>query len=406
MVTQRLIPGTGVAGLASLLQNEREVFLVCDAAVHKNTPFLYTEGPNCPDRAQNDPVFVHRTDEEGPVVGKNASFCTRDGENGPAVGENGLFCTPVGGEAGLTVGEVLKRALGERFKGEFLFDASEAAKGMSTVVEIERAMMEAGLSRGGLVLSIGGGITTDVGGFAASLYKRGVRFANVPTTLLAMVDAAIGGKTGVNLDGYKNMVGVIRQPEFVYIDDAFLQTLPEREMRCGVAELLKTFLLGDARLYEEAVANLPHVSREHILAAGRIKEAIVADDPFESGRRMILNLGHTFAHAIEKLSDGAVAHGEAVAMGIVLACRLSDRLGVSDGSLEAYVREGFKKAGLPLESPYSVKELSGAMSRDKKAAGEKIKFILLESPGKPVIKELVLSEVIKACGGRASLASR
>ena len=324
---QRIIPGKGVAGLASLLLEEREIFLVCDRAV-------------------------------------------------------------------IVEGEALKQALGGRLVGEFLFDASEAAKNIDVVMKIEKAMLDAGLSRGGLVLSIGGGITTDVGGFAASIYKRGVRFANVPTTLLAMVDAAIGGKTGVNLDGYKNMVGLIRQPEFVYIDDAFLQTLPEREMRCGIAELLKTFLLGDSRLFEMAVANLPNVSREHILAAGRIKEEIVAEDPFESGRRMILNLGHTFAHAIEKLSDGTIPHGEAVAMGIVEACRLSDRLGVSDGRLERYVSGAFKKVGLPVESPYSLKELSGAMSRDKKAAGEKIKFILLESPGKPVIKDLVLNEVI------------
>ena len=313
-----------------------------------------------------------------------------------------------------------------RIVGAFPLKAGEGVKNISTVMEIERAMMEAGLSRAGLVLSIGGGITTDIGGFAACIYKRGVRFANVPTTLLAMVDAAIGGKTGVNLDGYKNMVGLIHQPEFVYIDPSFLKTLPEREIRCGLAELLKTFLLADADLFEAAVAALPEVLPDHILAAGRIKAQIVSEDPFEKGRRTILNLGHTFAHAIEKLS-GAISdhsatgasptpipgtslfatpgekpavpipHGEAVAMGIVLACRLSDQLGVSeDGALEARVRSAFLKAGLPVESPYSVPELSAAMAKDKKATGVgAVTFVLLAAPGRPVLRSLPLAEISK-----------
>lgn len=344
MALQQIIPGTGAAGLASLLQNEREVFLVCDRAL---------------------------------------------------IGKKGPFCTPVGEEPGMPVGAALKRALGERLVGEFMLEASEEVKGIETVMEIERAMMEAGVSRGGLVLSIGGGITTDIGGFAASIYKRGIRFANVPTTLLAMVDAAIGGKTGVNLDGYKNMVGVIRQPEFVYIDESFLRTLPEREIRCGLAELLKTFLLADAALFEDAVAALPEVLPEHILAAGRIKEQIVSEDPYEHGRRTILNLGHTFAHAIEKLSSESIPHGEAVAIGIVLACKLSDKLGVSeDGALEARVRSAFLKAGLPVESPYSVRELSAAMAKDKKSTGAgAVTFVLLAAPGRPVLRSLALGDL-------------
>lgn len=282
-----------------------------------------------------------------------------------------------------------------RIVGAFPLKAGEGVKDIDTVMAIERAMMEAGLSREGLVLSIGGGITTDIGGFAACIYKRGVRFANVPTTLLAMVDAAIGGKTGVNLDGYKNMVGIIRQPEFVYIDPAFLKTLPEREIRCGLAELLKTFLLADAALFEDAVAALPEVLPEHILAAGRIKAQIVEEDPFEKGRRTILNLGHTFAHAIEKLSSESIPHGEAVAIGIVLACRLSDKLGVSeDGALEARVRSAFLKAGLPVESPYSVRELSAAMAKDKKSTGAgAVTFVLLAAPGRPVLRSLALGDL-------------
>ncbi|MBR6001742.1 MAG: 3-dehydroquinate synthase, partial [Bacteroidales bacterium] len=291
MVAQRIILGAGLADLAALLSDEREVFVVCDKAVCKNGLFCTPDGAG------------------GPVVGKNGPFCTPVDADGPVVGKNGLFCT--------RVDEALRLVLGERLKGWYELEASEGAKDIETVMEIERAMMEAGVSRGGLVLSVGGGITTDIGGFAASIYKRGIRFANVPTTLLAMVDAAIGGKTGVNLDGYKNMVGVIRQPEFVYIDPAFLQTLPEREVRCGLAEMLKTFLLSDAGLFEEAVAALPEIPARLILEAGRIKEAIVAEDPFESGRRTILNLGHTFAHAIERCSREPAAEDAAAGQGPV-----------------------------------------------------------------------------------------
>lgn len=469
MVVQKIIPGAGPADLAALLSDEREVFVVCDKAVckngtfcaptgtggpavDKNTPFLYTDGQNGLGRVQNDPVFVHGADGVPELEPGGLS----SGALGP---EPGLQTREaLGPELGLPVDEALRRVLGERLKGWYVLEASEGAKDIGTVMEIERAMMEAGVSRGGLVLSVGGGITTDIGGFAASIYKRGIRFANVPTTLLAMVDAAIGGKTGVNLDGYKNMVGVIRQPEFVYIDPAFLQTLPEREVRCGLAEMLKTFLLSDAGLFEEAVAALPEIPARLILEAGRIKEAIVAEDPFESGRRTILNLGHTFAHAIERCSrepatedaaagqgpfapategaasgqgpvapatedaaagqgpvapDGSsplaepasqgpcrrpIPHGEAVAMGIVLACRLSDRLGVSekDCSLEAYVRGAFRKAGLPVDCPYSISDLSGAMSKDKKASGENVRFVLLEAPGRPVLRDLPVSEVAAA----------
>lgn len=423
MIEQRIIPGAGLADLAALLSSEREVFVVCDKAVGKNgifcaptggngpavcknAPFLCTDGQNSPGRVQNDPVFVHGASDV------------------PGSEPGGLSSGALGLEPGLPVDEALRRALGERLKGWYELEASEGAKDIGTVMEIERAMMEAGVSRGGLVLSVGGGITTDIGGFAASIYKRGIRFANVPTTLLAMVDAAIGGKTGVNLDGYKNMVGVIRQPEFVYIDPAFLRTLPEREVRCGLAEMLKTFLLSDRALFEEAVAALPEIPARLILEAGRLKEAIVAEDPFETGRRTILNLGHTFAHAIERCSREPEAagqspcrppipHGEAVAMGIVLACRLSDRLGVSKGwerglaeggnsgqskagSLEAYVRSAFQRAGLPVDCPYPISALSGAMSKDKKASGENVRFVLLEAPGRPVIRELPVASVVSA----------
>jgi len=280
--------------------------------------------------------------------------------------------------------------LGDKVVGNWPVEATEANKTMDTILSIERSMMLSGLTRRGFVLAVGGGITTDVAGFAASIYKRGVRFANVPTTLLAMVDAAIGGKTGVNLDRYKNMIGAFHQPEFILIDSRFLETLPEREYRNGLAELLKTFLIADADLYEKALGG---ISEHLILEAGKIKASVVEEDPFEKGRRIILNLGHTFAHAIERLSEGAVSHGEAVSMGIILAGRLSDRTGVADG-LEKKLRRDFESMGLPTECPFGIEEMAGAMQMDKKSAGKGlVQFVLLEAPGRPVAVKMKIENV-------------
>lgn len=292
--------------------------------------------------------------------------------------------------------------------GVSIIDASEANKTMETVESVVGNMLEAGADRNVLVLGIGGGITTDLAGFVASIYKRGVRFAFVPTTLLAQVDAAIGGKNGVNFRSYKNMIGVIRQPEFTYIYNESLKTLPQRAFLSGVAELLKTFIIADADAYNDVVGRLKAWKANELDAAcssekdgGRsipeigdlaaraaeIKASIVEQDPEEHGLRRVLNLGHTFAHAIEKLSSGRWSHGEAVAVGIILASRLaeslSDKVTDSDGlpficeeGLRARLERDFKAIGLPTECPYTLKEMSDAMSKDKKAEGNRINFIL------------------------------
>ena len=292
--------------------------------------------------------------------------------------------------------------------GVSIIDASEANKTMETVESVVGDMLEAGADRNVLVLGIGGGITTDLAGFVASIYKRGVRFAFVPTTLLAQVDAAIGGKNGVNFRSYKNMIGVIRQPEFTYIYNESLKTLPQRAFLSGVAELLKTFIIADADAYNDVVGRLKAWKANELDAdcssekdggrsipeignlaarAAEIKASIVEQDPEEHGLRRVLNLGHTFAHAIEKLSSGRWSHGEAVAVGIILAARLaeslSDKVTDSEGmpficeeGLRARLERDFKAIGLPTECPYTLKEMSDAMSKDKKAEGDRINFIL------------------------------
>ena len=276
--------------------------------------------------------------------------------------------------------------------GCIAIDTSEELKTMDTAVLICRQLMEAGASRKALVLAVGGGITTDLTGFAASIYKRGVRYANIPTTLLAQVDAAIGGKTGVNFDGYKNMLGAIVQPQFTFICPEVLKSLPARELKAGLAELLKTFLIADSVAYSKAVSSFtdgktPEIpSADLILKAAAIKAAIVERDPYEAGERAKLNLGHTFAHAIEheaRMRGDDVVHGEAVAIGIIMAAGKAEREGIAENGLTERLKADFNHLGLPTECPYDNLEFT----KDKKAAGEKVTFILPVKPGEVIMKE-------------------
>ena len=268
-------------------------------------------------------------------------------------------------------------------------ETSETRKNMDAVLDICRWLMDAGASRNALVLAIGGGITTDIAGFAAGIYKRGIRYANLPTTLLSQVDAAIGGKTGVNLDGYKNMLGVFRMPEVTFLCADVLRTLPRREFLSGLAELLKTFLLADGNAYAAALSG---VNQDLITKAARIKADIVERDPYEKGERAKLNLGHTFGHAIEheaRLRGDDITHGEAVAMGILLAARLGESLGISEKGLAARLKADFQAAGLPTDCPYPLETLKEAMGKDKKAlGGGMVKFVLPVKPGQVVFHEM------------------
>ncbi len=266
-------------------------------------------------------------------------------------------------------------------------ETSESRKTLETVEGICRWLVEQNASRSALILAVGGGITTDMAGFAASIYKRGIRYANLPTTLLSQVDAAIGGKTGVNLDGYKNMLGAFLMPEVTFISADVLRTLPQRELRSGLAELLKTFLLADGAAYEKALAD--GATQELILTAARIKEDIVGRDPFEKGERAKLNLGHTFGHAIEHASAGSIPHGEAVAMGIILAARFGENLGLSTIGLSRRLTADFQAVGLPTDCPYPMETLQDAMAKDKKAlSGGKVKFVIPVTPGEVVFHEM------------------
>ncbi|MBR0223041.1 MAG: 3-dehydroquinate synthase [Bacteroidales bacterium] len=263
--------------------------------------------------------------------------------------------------------------------------ASESEKTLSTVERLTARLLELQADRSSLLVGIGGGITTDITGFVASIYKRGISFGLVPTTLLAQVDAALGGKNGVNFDRYKNMLGCFRQAEFVYIDTDFLQTLPLRQLRCGAAEMLKTFLLADRRAYEAAVevfrSEKPQVPQWLVRRAGEIKMELVAQDPEDHGVRQLLNLGHTFGHAIEKCS-GELLHGEAVAVGMVMAAEMAVEKGLMDAAEAARIRSDIQAAGLPADPPVPAAELYKAILQDKKRTGDTLRFVLPETIGK------------------------
>ena len=285
--------------------------------------------------------------------------------------------------------------------GMKVLDASEKAKDMATVLDLCSWLLEAGADRSSLLLAVGGGITTDLAGFAACIYRRGIRFAFVPTTLLAQVDAAIGGKTGVNFLDFKNMLGVIRQPEFTFECAQVLRTLPRRDFLSGAAELLKTFMIDNTgNAYEKTVALLSAPAdsatlQTLIAAAAKVKAGIVSRDEQERGERRCLNLGHTFAHAIEHEARQAgldVTHGEAVAVGILLAARLSEAMGLAPKGLAARLETDWTACGLPTGVPFDPATLTAAMTKDKKAEGDTIHFVLLSSIGQVEIRKISASE--------------
>ena len=269
---------------------------------------------------------------------------------------------------------------------------SEKVKTFATVEYIIEQLLERGADRSSFLVGVGGGITTDLCGFAASVYKRGIRFGFVPTTLLAQVDASIGGKNGVNFHAYKNMVGTITQPEWIYICTDALRTLSPREFRAGIAEVLKTFILFDAEYYRKAVDYFARMELTEIIRKTALyKCAVVELDAFEKGERRLLNLGHTFAHAIEK--NCPIMHGEAVAIGLVLAAGVSERLGLAPAGLAVGLAEDLKKVGLPTQSPIAIGVLLEALEKDKKVEGDAIHFILPRAVGEVVDRAIPLKQL-------------
>jgi len=268
----------------------------------------------------------------------------------------------------------------------FVMGDGEDAKTLATVDDLCRRFAQWGLLRGDSVVALGGGVVGDTAGFTASVYYRGVDVVQVPTTLLAMVDAAIGGKTGVNLPEGKNLVGAFHQPLAVLADPRALATIPEREYRCGLGEVAKYALLGDdfvSSCAPRLVARDPDVLADVIARSAAIKAAYVAADEFErTGARAVLNYGHTLAHALETASGHALLHGEAVAVGLVFAGHLAGTLERIDQRAVAHHEELVGALGLPVEAPPGLRadDVVPIMARDKKSGGG-LTFVLAGPSG-------------------------
>ena len=267
-----------------------------------------------------------------------------------------------------------------------IIKAGEQYKNLQTVQHIWKTLMKHHADRNALIINLGGGTITDLGGFAASTYKRGIKFINVPTTLLAMVDAAIGGKTAIDFCGAKNQIGTFAEAEEVLVDPVFLTTLLRRDILSGLSEMLKYGFVADDKLLEINLENY----QEHILRAGEIKREIVAKDPYESGLRKILNFGHTLGHSIESHSlttDVPLLHGEAVALGMAAALWLSvKQCGLDEKVLKDYEKRLpvlLSEAELNLTKD-DIEPIMAYLVHDKKNKGEKPQFVLLEAIGKPI----------------------
>jgi 3-dehydroquinate synthase len=269
----------------------------------------------------------------------------------------------------------------------------ERGKSIDAMQQVLHALFDLRADRKSLVVALGGGVVGDIAGFAAAVFMRGIRFVQIPTTLLAQVDSSVGGKTGVNHERGKNMIGAFHQPSLVVTDTATLCTLPPRELSAGLAEILKHGLLADARYFERTVQCLPQLRAcesgalaEAVAGSCEIKAAVVARDERESGERALLNLGHTFGHAIEALTGyGTWLHGEAVGCGMCLAADLSAREGLLDGPAVERVAQAVEAAGLPVRiEGLTAADAIRAMQGDKKTEGGQIRFVLLERIGRAV----------------------
>ncbi len=274
----------------------------------------------------------------------------------------------------------------------------EDIKSLKTVADIYQQLLDAGADRSTCLVGIGGGIVCDIAGYVASTYMRGLRCGYVATTLLAQVDASVGGKTGVNYQGYKNIIGAFNQPEFVLCDTELLQSLPESEIFSGFAEIIKHAAIADPDMFayleahvSEALHLNPGVIEKLVYESIRIKAAVVNRDERETGERRKLNFGHTFGHAIEKTTE--LSHGQAVSIGMRIAAQISLAKGLLDPADVNRMTTLLTRMGLPVQTQVDADLVWDALLKDKKREKNHIHFVLLEQIGTAVVKPLAIEDV-------------
>ena len=313
---------------------------------------------------------------------------------------------------GLVTDDVVRRHVAEPLQTElrgrgieavlFSFPAGEKTKSVETVLDLCRRLLASGFDRQSVLVAVGGGVVGDITGFAAAIYLRGIRYIQVPTTLLAQVDSGIGGKTGVDLTSGKNLIGSFHQPLLVVIDPDVLATLPREAMREGFAEVIKVALVADPILLQlledhgsDLLDPLHRELEEVILRACQVKCRVVSQDEQEAGLRRILNFGHTVGHALEAASGYTLSHGRAVAVGMAAAIRCSERwTGLQRGHATRAL-EVMERLGLSTKIPAEVKleAVLASLERDKKIEGEVCHFVLLGEIGTPVVKAIPIREL-------------
>ena len=294
----------------------------------------------------------------------------------------------------------VKRHWGNLFPPGFVITigTGEEIKTLDTVYGIYDRLLELGVDRTSFIVGIGGGIVCDIAGYVASTFLRGVRFGFVSSTLLSQVDASVGGKNGVNFGGYKNIVGVFRQPEFVICDRHLLHTLPAGEFRSGFAEIVKHGAIADDQLFDyleknwmRALEHEPDVIEKIVYDSVIIKSGIVNRDATEQGERRKLNFGHTIGHAIEKVLQ--VPHGEAVSAGMVLAAKLSEIRGSLKPEDTRRLSGLLDKFSLPVKLDFDRQQVIEALGKDKKREGQSVKFVLLEKIGQAIVNEVAIQDL-------------
>lgn len=283
------------------------------------------------------------------------------------------------------------------------FPAGESSKNIKTVTDIAGKLMESGADRETCLIALGGGVVGDVAGFVASVFMRGVPYIQIPTTLVAQVDSSIGGKTGVDLSQGKNLVGTFYQPAAVFANLSFLDTLPEKEFNNGLAEMIKYGIIDDEKMFRTLEDNMEAVkSKDSKLMAGlvenccQIKKSVVEIDEKEHGLRRILNYGHTIGHSLEAVSRYSITHGEGVALGMIAAARISEKMGYLKNNEDERIEALIRQAGLPVRIPKSLssEKIISQLKMDKKKKGDVIHFVLLKKIGMPFINGYIEQSLI------------
>jgi 3-dehydroquinate synthase len=275
----------------------------------------------------------------------------------------------------------------------FVFSHGEKMKNTSVYISLLNELGKANLTRTDVIAALGGGVVGDLAGFAAATYLRGIKLVQIPTTLLAMVDSSVGGKTALNLISGKNQVGTFYQPDLVLCDYETLETLPENIFSDGCAEMIKHAAIADAELFELLMQNSPPQIEDIIARNVKIKCDIVAQDEKDTGIRQLLNFGHTIAHGIEKLSEYKVSHGSAVAIGMVIISLGACRMHLCTEATHAQIKAAVKKYGLPSKTEIDPEELIEAAFSDKKRSGDKITLVVPEKIGKCYLKKFSMEEL-------------